>query len=106
MVTYYPAPLATHSTLVTTAQTILARDSGQVVIGNISNPRSNLLRIADGTQGGEKVLTSDASGNASWQPPTGFPHMQVYDVSGSWPPAGVTGISRVMVEMWGGGGGG
>lgn len=46
--------------------------NGNVGIGT-TNPTAKLhingsLRLVDGTQGAGKVLTSDASGNASWQP--------------------------------------
>ena len=42
---------------------------GTVVIGDSSNPRQ--LRYVDGNQASGYVLTSDASGNASWQPNSG-----------------------------------
>ncbi|RYE21678.1 MAG: hypothetical protein EOP51_15050 [Sphingobacteriales bacterium] len=51
----------------------LITGGGNVGIGN-PNPTAKLdvagnVKIADGTQGAGKVLTSDASGNASWQTP-------------------------------------
>lgn len=47
--------------------------TGNVGIGTTGTPAARLevngnIKIADGTQGSNKVLTSDASGNASWQP--------------------------------------
>lgn len=47
--------------------------SGNIGIGNI-NPTAKLdiagsIKITDGTQGVGKVLTSDTSGQASWQNP-------------------------------------
>jgi hypothetical protein len=49
---------------------ILQNDGGNVGIGT-GNPTANLhvngsIKITDGTQGSSKVLTSDASGNATW----------------------------------------
>jgi len=64
------------------ANTIVGK-SDAVVIGNnadvgigTSVPQAKLhvegsVRLADGTQGVGKVLTSDASGNATWQTPSG-----------------------------------
>ncbi|MBI4057539.1 MAG: hypothetical protein HY399_08350 [Elusimicrobia bacterium] len=102
--TYYPVPYGVYATLITTAQTTLARNSGQVVIGNINNPRPNVLRIIDGNEAVGRVLVSDASGNTGWQVSPGFSQVQIYDASGSWAVPG--GVNRVMVEVWGGGGGG
>jgi hypothetical protein len=53
----------------------LITGTGNVGIGNLA-PAAKLdvvgtVKIADGTQGAGKVLTSDASGNASWQTPSG-----------------------------------
>lgn len=54
---------------------VLARDGGTVAVGTASPDASvrldvnGTLRIADGTQGMDKVLTSDANGVASWQSP-------------------------------------
>ena len=47
------------------------RDNGNVGIGTV-NPSAKFevagsVKIADGTQGAGKLLTSDAAGNASWQ---------------------------------------
>jgi hypothetical protein len=49
---------------------------GRVSIGAGENPVAKLdvagtVKIADGTQGANKVLTSDATGMASWQVPAG-----------------------------------
>ena len=70
--TYYPAPTGVYTNMITTQQTILARDSGNVGIGT-AQPQAKLdvvgnVRIADGTQVAGHVLTSDANGVASWQP--------------------------------------
>ena len=48
-------------------------DGGNVGIGT-TNPTAKLevagnIKIADGTEGADKVLTSDAAGNATWQKP-------------------------------------
>lgn len=58
----------------TLGATFLATDADNVGIGNTA-PAAKLdisgnIKIADGTQGAGKVLTSDANGVASWQPPT------------------------------------
>ncbi len=66
------------------------------------------LMVVDGNQGSGKVLTSDASGNASWQTASvggsGLNAIQTFTSSGSWTaPAGVT---KADVKVWGAGGGG
>jgi hypothetical protein len=89
-------------------------DNGQVGINNIS-PTATLdvngtLKISGGTPGDGKVLTSDATGLASWEPlpvnNTGFQNMKEMSALGTntWTvPAGVT---KIWVEMWGSGGNG
>ena len=92
-------------------------DGGNVGIGNI-NPLAKLdvagtVKISDGTQGADKVLTSDAAGNASWRSLGGqFGYKkctQLAPLSGGnlagnfVVPAGVT---EIMVEVWGAGSGG
>lgn len=57
------------------ATTDIYYNTGKVGIGNDS-PSANLdvagtVKIADGSQGADKVLTSDAAGNATWKVPTG-----------------------------------
>ena len=56
------------------------------------------LRITDGTQGDGKVLTSDASGNASWKvPAAGQVYFEAYKTSGQQTiPAG--GVHRVIFD--------
>lgn len=54
---------------------LIIKHNGNVGIGT-QNPEARLdvrgnIKIVDGTQGSGKVLTSDANGNASWQPATG-----------------------------------
>ena len=70
----------------------------QVFGGNLgigtSTPSATLdvvgnLQLLDGTQGSGKVLTSDASGNASWQTPTGG------STDGDWTISGVDQYSAV-----------
>jgi hypothetical protein len=92
-------------------------DGGNVGIGTI-NPTAKLdvagtIKIADGTQGLDKVLTSDASGNATWQSlgsQLGYKKCtQLAPIFGGTfssnfiVPAGVT---EIMVELWGAGSGG
>lgn len=90
LTTTYPAPVGVYNQIITTgnggtatADTTLARNAGNVVLVPPTNgpgrvgigvaaPAAKLdvagtLRFADGTQAAGKVLTSDASGNASWQ---------------------------------------
>jgi uncharacterized protein (TIGR02145 family) len=64
---------------------MVVRKDGKVGIGT-SNPDSKLhingaVKIADGTQGAGKVLTSDAAGLASWQPPPTPPFVYYPTVS-------------------------
>jgi hypothetical protein len=88
--------------------------AGKIGIGTTSPTAkldvSGTVKIADGTQGSGKVLTSDASGNASWQTAavtTGsFTNMQVYSTSGTSTFTVPAGVTKIMVEVWGGGGGG
>jgi hypothetical protein len=93
---------------------LVIRSTGNVGIGT-SSPSAKLdvagtVKIADGTQGAGKVLTSDASGNATWQATavsTGsFTNMQVYSAAGSSTFTVPAGVTKIMVEVWGGGGGG
>ncbi len=100
-------------------------DNGNVGIGT-TNPGAKLevtgasgatLKIVDTNEGANKVLTSDANGNASWQRPAsggssvpGFSNFYKYFCIESCPenvpfavPAGAT---KLLIEMWGGGGGG
>lgn len=82
LTTYYPAPYGGYASILTTGQTLLARDSGNVGIG-IGVPGSKLhvagattlsgslyvggpLAIVNGTQSMGRVLTSDGAGNANW----------------------------------------
>ncbi|MBI4057540.1 MAG: hypothetical protein HY399_08355 [Elusimicrobia bacterium] len=108
MTSILPAPTGAYVTFRSVGITTLARDSGQVIIGNPNGTgpnRPNILRIMDETQADRLVLTSDVSGNASWQGGS-FSTMAVFDTPGlySWSvPAGVT---KVLAEVWGGGGGG
>ncbi len=76
LTTYYPAPSGVYTQMITTGNTFLARDGAafKVGIGTIL-PAAKLdvtgnVKIADGTQGLGKVLTSDANGLAAWQVPS------------------------------------
>lgn len=87
-------------------------DNGNVGINN-NNPQAMLdvngtVKISGGAPGAGKVLTSDATGNASWQEPQAqncFPNVKDIFTSLFYTqftvPANVT---RVFVQMWGSGG--
>lgn len=66
------------------------------------------VRIADGTQGQGKVLTSNESGVASWQAPPGggFTNMRVFSTPGETEFTIPAGVTRIRVQVRGGGGGG
>lgn len=70
--------------------------TGKMGIGN-ANPQAKLdvvgnVKIADGTQGAGKVLTSDANGTASWQTASTVPNGGVG--YGSWGDCSVNNISE------------
>ncbi len=90
LTTTYPSPVGVYNQVITTgdgggaaADTTLNRNAGNAVLvpptnasGRVgigtASPGAKLhvagaVKIVDGTQGDGKVLTSDASGNASWQ---------------------------------------
>ena len=80
LTTYYPSPSGVYTQMITTGNTYLARDGGnssRVGVGT-TNPAAKLdvagqVRIADGTQGANRILTSDANGLATWvAQPKGF----------------------------------
>lgn len=69
---------------------------------------ANKLQLLTGAGAG-KVLTSDASGNATWQTSTGvstFANSQTFDTPGTYTFIVPSGVTKVMVAMVGGGGGG
>lgn len=73
--TYYPAPYGGYVSLLTTGRTLLARDSENVGIGT-GSPSAKLhvrgdMRLELGATSPGWVLSSDALGYASWQPPGG-----------------------------------
>ncbi len=88
-------------------------DGGNVGIGT-TNPTAKLevagtLKIADGTQGVNKVLISDAAGNASWQSlgsNAGYKYCKQITAGGAGAFTIPAGVTEVMVELWGAGSGG
>ena len=61
------------------------------------------IRIADGTEGANKILTCDANGIARWEEsPTVFFNCQVYNNNGTF--SILPGVKKIKVEVWGGGG--
>ena len=83
-------------------------DSG----GNISNTNSSgkvvvgALQLSSGAQAG-KVLTSDASGNATWQDPSASGGgRKSYTIAGAYQFYVPSGVDTVFVTLIGGGGGG
>ncbi|MDA8132200.1 MAG: hypothetical protein M0011_11915 [Elusimicrobia bacterium] len=74
LTTYYPAPYGGYVSILTTSQTLLARDGGNVGIGTPS-PAAKLhvvgsFELQDGTQANGRLLTSDGNGLARWSDPT------------------------------------
>lgn len=69
--TFYPSPTGVYRKLITTLDTILARDGGTLTVGSKTTPAkvdiNGSLRLSDGSQALGNVLTSDANGFASWQ---------------------------------------
>ena len=89
LTTYYPSPRGIYQTLRSTGQTTLAEAGGNVGIGT-TVPGTKLdvngagriqgglevtdtIAIRGGSPGANKVLTSDGSGNATWQDPVYAP---------------------------------
>jgi hypothetical protein len=86
--------------------------SGNVGIGVIGNPAAKLevngsFKLTNGTQAAGKVLTSDASGNTSWQEAPCMQHKIIFGTAVSGAsfivPAGIT---KLFIEVWSGGGNG
>ncbi|MBI4376301.1 MAG: hypothetical protein HY549_07605, partial [Elusimicrobia bacterium] len=118
--TYYPAPSGIYTRIITTGDTILARDGGRVGIGTAS-PSAKLevagtahitgqLRIEGGSPGAGKTLVSDATGLGSWQDPPGagsIPRGVVaFTAVGPFSFTVPPGVTRLLVEVYGAGGGG
>jgi hypothetical protein len=92
-------------------------DGGNVGIGTV-NPTSKLevagsVKIVDGTEGTNKILTSDASGNATWKTigsQFGYKKCIQYApieggvFSGNF--VVPNGVTEIMLELWGAGSGG
>lgn len=73
LTTYYPSPRGVYHELRTSGDTFLATTAGNVGVGTAS-PTAKLdvtgtVRIADGTEGADKILASDSTGFASWKNP-------------------------------------
>ena len=72
LTTYYPAPYGGYASLLTTGQTLLARDNGTVALGTTTPDGTvklhvnGLVKIEGGNPGAGKILTSDATGIAAW----------------------------------------
>jgi hypothetical protein len=89
-------------------------DNGQVGINNI-NPQAMLdvngtVKISGGIPGDGKVLTSDPTGLASWEPlpanNTGFQNLKEMSLVGTNTWTVPVGVTKIWVEMWGSGGNG
>ena len=99
------------STLITTVFS-LAVAAQNVGIGT-TTPSAKLevvgnVKIVDGTQGVNKVLTSDATGTASWTSigsQFGYKKCKQIVASGNGSFTVPAGVTEIMVEAWGGGSG-
>jgi hypothetical protein len=100
--------------------------NGTIISGNVgigtTGPGAKLdvrgasgatLKIVDTNQGANKVLTSDANGNASWQTPAsggssvpGFSNFKRYFYAGNFSFAVPAEATKLLIEMWGSGGAG
>jgi len=89
--TYYPSPRGVYNELRTIGNTNLASQSGTVTVG--SGPGSVVLgvqgsvQIVDGSEGDRKILSSDASGVATWED-DGAPSGMIAMFAGGGCPAG------------------
>ena len=89
LTTYYPAPYGGYASILTTGQTLLARDGGNVGVGT-GTPGSKFhvvgtsrldgslnvngaFALVNGAQANTRVLISDAGGNATWADNPGGP---------------------------------
>ncbi len=76
----------------------------------VDGTSGSTIKIVDTNQGLNKVLTSDANGQGSWQTLTSiggggcFTNWQLFSASGTFTVA--AGVTVIKVEVWGGGGGG
>ncbi|MBS1686754.1 MAG: tail fiber domain-containing protein, partial [Bacteroidetes bacterium] len=62
---------------------------------------SPAFKLVDGTQGANKVLTSDASGNATWQTPAGTVTTNVLSLSGTSLTSTVNGVASNALDLSG-----
>ena len=79
LTTYYPSPRGVYQTLRSTGQTTLAEAGGNVGIGTaaptttlhvVGSARiTGVLQLEGGGPSADRILTSDASGNATWRDP-------------------------------------
>lgn len=107
--------LSTDNLLVSKAATFVATPVGSPM--KLLTFTTQGLTIADGTQGAGKVLTSDASGLATWQTPaassggslagscSSFSPLVTYGNSGTYSWTVPSGVTYVRVKVIGGGGG-
>jgi len=94
LTTYYPAPSGIYSRMITTSQTVLARDAGLVGVGT-TTPLAKLdvagtFRVlgspATHPQPGHVLTSTDNQGNTAWLPASGDSHFGgTYMESGDYP---------------------
>ncbi|MBI5597336.1 MAG: hypothetical protein HY928_14680 [Elusimicrobia bacterium] len=110
LTTYYPSPVGIYRKLVTVLDAVLARDGGQVLIGNPEKPVASIggrqvKMISVGTLVVDDVyLANPVFGSPRWA--SREPVELDFSSPGTYVWIVPTGVTEVSAELWGGGGGG